>query len=319
MEENNEQTNNAENPQNQFTKLSDKKNFSTKEQQELLEQLRVDSGKIFADLYSTNSEELYALIDNMTEQYGPALPHTVLTRFVSVLKNFVGLKENKSSKQELYDSYNVFEEEFEDYKYSLNDSVQFLQKQSKEKAKLVQKYSSLIDNTYQDILGLKDEVKKYEKNINFINTNYESLLDQKDIDPDYSLELYSQQLFSAQEELAFKQDDYELKRQEKINLSQEISQSTLQKKVFLQTQQSIDMLSKKVSLKLEELLHEDTTILFSKTQAVKTKFAQIEIDEQDLEERIIEKHNEFVQCKPKLTDMYKQLYTRRTKQKRKYR
>ncbi|MFP4523156.1 MAG: hypothetical protein ACOCQQ_02215 [Candidatus Nanoarchaeia archaeon] len=317
MSENTTSENNQD-PQNQFTKLSDKKEFSSKEQQEVIKQLKADSGKIFSDLYSADSKELYSMIDDMSKNYGPALSQTFFTQFVAVLKSFVGLKENKSSKQELYNSYDLFQKEFEEYQESLSDSISFLQNQSKEKAKLVQKYSFLIDTTYKDVQDLQSEIKKYEKNIEFINTNYESLCHQQDIDPDYSLELYTQQLFSVQDELAFKENDYQIKRQEKINMTQEIAQSTLQKKIFMQTKQSIDMLSKKVELKLEELLREDPSVIFSKSEAAKTKFAQTQVKEQNLEEKLTQKHNEFVQSKPKLSDMYKQLYKQRTQQRKRY-
>lgn len=317
MSENNTFENNQD-PQSQFTKLSDKKEFSSKENQQMLEKLKSDSGKIFSELYSADSEELYSMIDSMSKEYAPALPQTFFTQFVSVLKTFVGLKDKKSSKQELYNEYNLFQKEFDTYQESLSDSINFLQHQSKEKAKLVQKHSYIIENTYKDVQNLEQEIKNYEKNIEFITNNYDSLQSQQDIDPDYSLELYTQQLYAAQDELSFKENDYQIKRQEKINLSQEIAQSVLQKKIFAQTKQSISMLSKKVELKLEELLREDPSVLFAKTQTITTQYAQTQVKEQELEDKLTQQHNEFVQSKPKLSEVYKQLYTRRTQQRKKY-
>ena len=303
----------------EFTSLDSKQQFSSQEQKEILEQLKEDSGKLFSDLYQAEPQELYSLIDKMNDTYAPAVPHNFFKNFVGLLKSVVGLREKKSTKQEIYEQFFSFQKEFDDYKNSMQDSVIHLKESAKQKAKLLGQYSSIIESTYKDLSELEKQKQSYEKNISFIENNYESLLHQNDIDPEYTLELYQQQLFSLQEEIDFKRYDYELKRQEKLYLSQEIAESNLQQKVFNQTKLSMDMITKKIELKLEDLLREDSSILFAKTQAVNAHYVQTELKKRDLEEQLIDQHNEFVSSKPKLSEVYKNLYERRTKLRRKYR
>jgi hypothetical protein len=303
----------------EFTQLHSKQQFSSQEQKEILNKLKEDSGKLFADLYQAEPQELYSLIDQMNETYAPAVPHNFFKNFVGLLKSVVGLREKKSTKQEIYEQFSSFQKEFDNYKLSMQETVSHLKNSSKQKAKLLGQYTSIIESTYKDISDLEIQKKSYEKNISFIEENYDSLLNQKDIDPEYTLELYQQQLFSVQEEIDFKTYDYEQKRQEKLYLSQEIAESNLQQKVFNQTKLSMDMITKKIELKLEDLLQEDSSVVFAKTQAINAHYVQTELQKRDLEEQLIEQHNEFVSSKPKLSDVYKNLYERRTKLRRKYR